>query len=157
MITRLIGRREMRRRRSSCRPQLVTEQARTGAFLIYSYCARDRATAPALRLQPGYGMRGIYIRLRPNATAGRPLDQSAGREARGCSEGQRRKERGMYTPQPTYIIPFPGDPSAPRRDRRHAHLCVSWAGARRVSFRFTDGCSSSCRLLLLPPFFVPRN
>lgn len=37
VITRLIGRREMRRRRSSCRPQLVTEQARKGAFLIYSY------------------------------------------------------------------------------------------------------------------------
>lgn len=64
--------------------------------------------------------------------------------ARGMEK--EREQREEIYPQPTYIISYRGDP---RRDRRHAHLCVSWAGARRVSFRFTDGSCSFCRLLPL--------
>lgn len=111
VITRLIG-----RRRDETAASVLSTAARDGtsarswerAFLIYSY---RRRCWP--RLQPEYN----GVRTRGGGDIG----------------GERNRNiPTVYHEEPVYNF-ISRRPGAPRRDRRHAHLCVSWAPAQVAS------------------------
>lgn len=66
----------------------------------------------------------------------------------GGDRGKRKKEEYILsTVEPVYNF-ISRRPGAPRRDRRHAHLCVSWAPAQVAS---PFAAPQRLMLLLLPP------
>lgn len=138
----------MRRRRPFCRPQLVTEQARAllrerelflffSLFFFYLFAYRAmRCRRRRPRLQPEYGGRT------------RGGDRGGGKK--------KKEEYTLYTAVSVYNF-ISRRPGAPRRDRRHAHLCVSWAPAQVASPFVSCTAARLMLLLLLLPLFLPTT
>lgn len=119
----------MRRRRPSCRPQLVTEETRA----LEGAREREKELFLFIRTAVPYAA----------AAAGRDCNRNIVAYAREAIGGE-RKRNIPSTAKPVYNF-ISRRPGAPRRDRRHAHLCVSWAPAQVAS-----PFAASQRLMLLP-------
>lgn len=136
---------EMRRRHPSCRPQLVTEQAssRARAPSLFLFLSPSLPLFVFLSLSPS---RELFLFIRtaavPCAAVAVAAAAAAAAVGRDCNRniaeyageaiGGERKRNIPSTAEPVYNF-ISRRPGAPRRDRRHAHLCVSWAPAQVAS------------------------
>lgn len=148
MITRLIGRR----------------RDETAASVL-STAARDGTSARSLERKRAFSFFFsfffIYSRTAPcaAAVAGRDCNRNTAvvREgAIGGEEKKKKEEYTLYTAVSVYNF-ISRRPGAPRRDRRHAHLCVSWAPAQVASPFVSCTAARLMLLLLLLPLFLPTT
>lgn len=133
----------MRRRHPSCRPQLVTEQAssRARAPSLFLFLSPSLPLFVFLSLSPSREL-FLFIRTAAVPCAAVAAAAAAAAVGRDCNRniaeyageaiGGERKRNIPSTAEPVYNF-ISRRPGAPRRDRRHAHLCVSWAPAQVAS------------------------